>query len=86
MMPSLSNDIAQTAKRWRLQGARTCWFSEVGLGETEVAEVGDDSSRDRAPLPTLLALERTIAQRKRDAESGAGAGHSQLPLQADLRV
>jgi len=58
----------------------------VGLGETEVAEVGDDSSRDHAPLPTLLALERIIAQRRRDAESGTGAGPPRPWLHVDLRL
>jgi hypothetical protein len=55
------------------QGATTCWFSEVGLGGDGIAEVGDQGSRDSAPLPTLLALERTIAQRRRDVETGTGA-------------
>ena len=37
-----------------------------------MAEQGDHASRAAAPLPTLLALERTIAQRLADMESGTG--------------
>ena len=55
------------------QGARTCWFSEVGLSRDGIREVGDHGSRNSAPLPTLLALERTIAERRRAAEGCAGA-------------
>lgn len=54
-----------------VQGATSCWFSGVELSDSEgVSEVGQHDSRDQAPLSTLLALERTIQQRR--AESGAG--------------
>lgn len=53
------------------QGATSCWFSSIELSSSEgVGEVGQHASRDQAPLSTLLALERTIQQRR--AESGAG--------------
>jgi hypothetical protein len=60
-----------------LQGARSCWFSEASLDEAGVAEAGGADRRDRAPLTTLLALERTIRQR-RDAAGGASDGASSL--------
>ncbi len=54
-----------------VQGATSCWFSSVGLSSSEgVSEMGQPASRDEAPLSTLLALERTIKQRRE--ESGAG--------------
>ena len=65
-------------------GAPSCWFSvaEVakrgggggGGGATGVAEVAARSGgRESAPLPTLLALERTIAQRAAEAAAAAAA-------------
>lgn len=55
------------------QGAPSCYFTEVKREKGgSIEEQGSHDSRDHAALPTLLALERTIAQRKSAAESGAG--------------
>ena len=53
-----------------LQGAPTCWFSEVKLSDDTVSERGESSSQSMAPASTLLALQRIIQQRKED-RSGA---------------
>ena len=53
------------------QGAPTCWFSEARLEAGEgVREAGGHAERAHAPAITLLALERTIQQR-RDAAPGS---------------
>ena len=49
-----------------LQGAPTCWFSEVKLSESKVSERGESTSQSMAPASTLLALQRIIQQRKED--------------------
>ena len=59
-----------------LQGAATCWFSEVSLSGDTVTERGDHTSRAMAPATTLLALQRTIQQRKEDSSGATGC----LPL------
>ena len=62
------------------QGARACWFSSVGLAAAQdgwaarVQEEGGHESRAHAPLSTLLALERTIRQRREQAAAAADAG------------
>lgn len=58
------------------QGAPSCWFSEAALREGSVAEAGEHSSSEHAPLSTLLALERTIAQRRAEMEADAGTPQS----------
>jgi phosphoribosyl-ATP pyrophosphohydrolase/phosphoribosyl-AMP cyclohydrolase len=66
-------------------GARTCWFKRAPVlpGEEEqeqqpsVADVGEHTRHgDGAPLTTLLALERTIAERRREAAEEAAARSS----------
>lgn len=62
-------------------GAPSCWFSvaEVAKGGEGEGEEGDgkpvvaarSGDRSCAPLPTLLALERTIAQRAAEAADRA---------------
>lgn len=70
-------------------GARTCWFTRAGVlpaeGDDEdenavasaASAVHDEGDCARhgagAPLTTLLALERTIAERRREAEEEAEA-------------
>ena len=49
-----------------MQGAATCWFSEVSLSDQTVIERGQHTSRSMAPAPTLLALQRIIQERKDD--------------------
>ena len=58
-----------------LQGAPTCWFSEVTLSESKVSERGEPTSQSMAPASTLLALQRIIQQRKEDT-SGAPLLHT----------
>ena len=53
-----------------MQGAATCWFSVVSLTDGGVTEQGEHTSRLMAPASTVLALQRTIQQRKNDS-SGA---------------
>ena len=48
------------------QGAETCWFSEVALSDQTIIERGEHTSRSMSPATTLLALQRTIQQRKED--------------------
>ena len=55
-----------------MQGAHTCWYSEVSGEEGKIHEAADNASRQHSPLPSLLALEQTIAQRKRDSETQTG--------------
>jgi len=54
-------------RRARAQGAPSCWFSEVRAGAGAggaVREAGAQAERAHAPASTLLALERTIQQRR----------------------
>ena len=47
------------------QGAPTCWFSEAKLeAGAGVREAGGHAERAHAPATMLLALERTIQQRR----------------------
>jgi len=55
-----------------MQGAATCWFSEVALSDGKVVERGMHTSRSMAPATTLLALQRTIQQRKEDTSGTPG--------------
>uniref|UniRef100_A0A7S0RZ92 Phosphoribosyl-AMP cyclohydrolase domain-containing protein n=1 Tax=Chlamydomonas leiostraca TaxID=1034604 RepID=A0A7S0RZ92_9CHLO len=46
-------------------GARTCWFSEASLDAGHhVHTEGEHTHSDHVPMTTLLALERTIQQRR----------------------
>lgn len=51
-------------------GARTCWFTEAAVGDGgAVSSCGQhEAHHEHSPATTLLALERTIAQRR--AEMG----------------
>ena len=61
------------------QGARTCWFTEAESDEEErLRESGSSDSQQHAPLPTLLALEQTIADRR--ASSAPASGMKRLPV------
>ena len=52
------------------QGAASCYFSEVGGGGGGgVREAGGHRTRAHAALPTLLALQRTIQDRRAAAEA-----------------
>lgn len=63
-----------------MQGALSCYFTQVKRGEGgNIEQYGSHDSRDHAALPTLLALERTIAQRKSAAESGVGGTLQSVP-------
>lgn len=54
-------------------GCPSCYFTQVETGEGgAIQQQGSHDNRDHAALPTLLALERTIAQRRAAAESGDG--------------
>jgi hypothetical protein len=53
-------------------GAGTCWFERVHLCDGAVTATIDDNINSGAPRSTLLALEATIAARKREAGSGDG--------------
>lgn len=55
-----------------LQGAPSCWFSEMELAEGHVAESGHQNSRGGSPLPTLLQLEHTIQSRREASEAAQG--------------
>lgn len=67
-------------------GARTCWFTRAGVllpgndgdgGDEAVRDEGDCACHGAgAPLTTLLALERTIAERRREAEEEASTSSS----------
>jgi len=51
-------------------GAASCYFNEVGSGEGgEVRQAGGKDTRSHAALPTLLALERTIQDRRAASEA-----------------
>jgi len=50
-------------------GARTCWFQEAGIsGDGGVVAAGEHSHATHTPRTTLLQLEATIAERRRQAE------------------
>lgn len=69
----MGNVLSLLRCNFMAQGAPSCWFSTVGLSADEgVNEVGEHSSRDQAPLSALLALERTIQQRREEAASSSG--------------
>jgi phosphoribosyl-ATP pyrophosphohydrolase/phosphoribosyl-AMP cyclohydrolase len=68
-------------------GAPSCWFSvaereggrgceENGATPTPTTIAARSGDRSSAPLPTLLALERTIAQRAKEASEAASASTS----------
>jgi phosphoribosyl-ATP pyrophosphohydrolase/phosphoribosyl-AMP cyclohydrolase len=63
-------------------GARTCWFTRAGVlpADDEASSVHDEGDcachGAGAPLTTLLALERTIAERRREAEEAEAAASS----------
>lgn len=50
--------------------APTCYFSQADAGSGALRTAGEHSSRAHAPMTTLHALERTIAQRRAEAEAG----------------
>lgn len=60
--------------RWSsgLQGAHTCWFSQIVGRDSDLQELKDETGRSNSPLPSLLSLEQTIAQRKADSDSSSG--------------
>lgn len=63
-----------------VQGAASCYFNEVGSGEGgEVRQAGGKDTRSHAALPTLLALERTIQDRRAASEADPGAVPSAAP-------
>lgn len=52
-------------------GASSCYFTGVELDEHgRTCEKGSPESRAQAALPTLLGLERTVAERRAAAEAG----------------
>lgn len=53
--------------------APTCYFRQADAGSGALRTAGEHSSRSHAPMTTLYALERTIAQRRAEAEAGTGA-------------
>lgn len=68
-------------------GAPSCWFSVADVATRERKEQGAaavtkpvvaarSGDRSSAPLPTLLALERTISQRAAEAAAAAGSTSS----------
>lgn len=53
---------------------RTCWFTQVSLGEGGVAAAGAHTSHGTtSPATTLLALERTIQERREALAAGPAA-------------
>ncbi|KAL4445784.1 hypothetical protein ABPG77_008983 [Micractinium sp. CCAP 211/92] len=50
--------------------APTCYFRQADAGSGALRTAGEHSSRSHAPMTTLYALERTIAQRRAEAEAG----------------
>ncbi|EFN57697.1 hypothetical protein CHLNCDRAFT_20847 [Chlorella variabilis] len=54
--------------------APTCFFTQLDASGGEVRQAGDHHSREHAPMITLYALERTIAQRRAETEAGTNAG------------
>ena len=54
--------------------APTCYFTQADAASGELRQAGSHHSREHAPMTTLFALERTIAQRKAEAEAGTSAG------------
>lgn len=58
------------------QGAATCWFSEVALSDHAIVERGEHTSRSMSPATTLIALQRTIQQRKEDTSGTQAPCHN----------
>lgn len=54
--------------------APTCYFRQMDAASGELRTAGEHTSREHAPMTTLYALERTIAQRRAEAEAGTSAG------------
>lgn len=54
--------------------APTCYFTQLDASSGEMRSAGDHHSLAHAPMTTLFALERTIAQRRAEAEAGTSAG------------
>jgi phosphoribosyl-ATP pyrophosphohydrolase/phosphoribosyl-AMP cyclohydrolase len=53
---------------------RTCWFTQVSLGQGGVAAAGAHTSHGTtSPATTLLALERTIQERREALAAGPAA-------------
>ena len=59
--------------------ASTCFFTKLDVGSGGMQQAGDHHSREHAPMITLYALERTIAQRRAEAEAGISAGRDWGP-------
>lgn len=53
--------------------APTCYFCQADASSGTLRTAGEHSSRSCAPMITLYALERTIAQRRAEADMGMGA-------------
>lgn len=54
--------------------APTCYFQQADAASGELRTAGEHSKRQHAPMTTLYALERTIAQRRAEAEAGTSTG------------
>jgi len=54
--------------------APTCYFTQLDASSGEMRSAGDHHSQAHVPMTTLFALERTIAQRRAEAEAGTSAG------------
>lgn len=54
--------------------APTCYFTQLDAGSGQMRTAGDHHSQAHQPMVTLFALERTIAQRRAEAEAGASTG------------
>lgn len=62
------------------QGAHTCWFSEVAEQDGSIVESRDEAGRNSSPLSSILALEKTIQQRKLESQSSPGKALEPLAL------
>lgn len=65
-------------------GAHTCWFSEAAEQSGEVVQAADESGRGHSPLPTILALEEIIQQRRLDSDSGKKSWTAKLLKDEEL--
>ncbi|CAL5220157.1 g2120 [Coccomyxa viridis] len=65
-------------------GAATCWFSEVALSDHAIVERGEHTSRSMSPATTLIALQRTIQQRKEDTSGGKPSWTAKLLSNPEL--
>lgn len=54
--------------------APTCYFTQLDASSGAMRTAGDHHSKQHAPMTTLFALERTIEQRRAEAEAGTAAG------------